>query len=516
MAAPFPKPSISTQASLRRSTEYPTKARDSSGPSSPTEGCVYVQCRSRVKKVRPPTLPSVGLVTDWLVTLYQDTFQEYSVNSDYIPYICQPQSLTAYELEDINDLGSGCTLKFNLDDAVAMQPTPPSVTDTLATQVATIGSETKKISDLLQALELTQTTRYEQIMDRFNAAPRAESPSSSADSQRLARVASPLSTQALEKELKTTRQELSVLRQTHSQYRSETESLLTEIRREYDAMKQTLAKAPSALRALIESGKTKLGKSADEIAARNDELRTLIDSIRQDITQHRSRASPKIMAFIERECAAIEKELADHLAFVEDVKPVWKNAWEDELQNIMGEQLFVKDQQALLEDLQHENKVMHKFYQQLKQYATIQLTAGEDGAGGARSPRIIEVAPPEDGAMILQDVFQEIHCIDVNSQKRLEAFERAQKVRQRELEARTNEFEEELSGFVRDQKLRKTGGTEELERRREKKDREVLRLMDETQKQLLEYQREQRVLRQKQKAEQQRLLKEQQSALSGV
>ncbi|KAJ1910746.1 hypothetical protein LPJ71_003105, partial [Coemansia sp. S17] len=53
----------------------------------------------------------------------------------------------------------------------------------------------------------------------------------------------------------------------------------------------------------------------------------------------------------------------------------------------------------------------------------------------------------------------------------------AERIRQTELATKVNEFDEELSDFVTQRKLRKTGGTEELERRRAEKEIEVMKDM---------------------------------------
>ncbi|KAJ1929009.1 Bud site selection protein 6 [Tieghemiomyces parasiticus] len=492
------------------------------------EASLFVQYRLRVKKVRPVGFASVDELTAWLTEIYRDAFGDTeTAGGDYIPYVCQPQSTVFYEVEDVAEVVPGCTLRFNLDDVPAA-PTVPTRSDSTAEGVQVIGEGTKEVLELLKSLVLAQSERHESLLTRIDAVPAAVSINPTNARSARGSPVKPISAQTaqdLGSQLRTAQQELRLLRQTYRDQQEQTEALIRTMKAEYVVLREGLTRQPKAMRALIENGKAKLGKSTDDIAARNDELRTLIDTIRQDLTQRRSRPSPSIMAFIERECAAVSRELQEHLRFVEDVKPVWKNAWEDELQNIMSEQLFVKDQQSLLEDLQHESEVMNKFYTQLKQYASIRDTsdlADDDGGangggGGSRGiPRVFDVAPAEDGPMILQDVFQEISCISVNSQKRLEALERAQKVRQRELASKTDEFADELAGFVQAQRLRKTGGTEELERQRQKKDREVLRMMNETQQQLLDYQREQRLLRQTQKAEQQRRALLRQQALAAA
>ncbi|KAJ1802278.1 Bud site selection protein 6 [Coemansia sp. RSA 2599] len=71
----------------------------------------------------------------------------------------------------------------------------------------------------------------------------------------------------------------------------------------------------------------------------------------------------------------------------------------------------------------------------------------------------------------------QISCVDIDHNRRLEALKTAEKLRRQELATKVNEFDEELSDFVGQRKLRKTGGTEELERRRAEKNIEVMKEM---------------------------------------
>ena len=76
-------------------------------------------------------------------------------------------------------------------------------------------------------------------------------------------------------------------------------------------------------------------------------------------------------------------------------------------------------------------------------------------------------------------VLGEVRALQPNHESRLEAIERAEKARQRELDNRKEgEFQKELGNFVEEGKLKKTGGVEEVERmrkiREEKARKEVL------------------------------------------
>lgn len=74
-------------------------------------------------------------------------------------------------------------------------------------------------------------------------------------------------------------------------------------------------------------------------------------------------------------------------------------------------------------------------------------------------------------------MLMEIRSAAVDPQKRLKAIAANEKNRERELASRSDEFQTELSGFVVGKKLRMTGGAEEAERVRQKKNELTLKAM---------------------------------------
>jgi hypothetical protein len=82
-------------------------------------------------------------------------------------------------------------------------------------------------------------------------------------------------------------------------------------------------------------------------------------------------------------------------------------------------------------------------------------------------------------------VLGEVKALQPNHESRLEAIERAEKARQRDLSTREDAFKQELGAFVEEGKLKKSGGVEEVERvrlireeraRKENAEREAARL----------------------------------------
>ena len=77
----------------------------------------------------------------------------------------------------------------------------------------------------------------------------------------------------------------------------------------------------------------------------------------------------------------------------------------------------------------------------------------------------------------MPNLLMEIRTKDSDPNQRLKAIEAQQKAREREKANQTDEFEQELSGFVTGRKLRKTGGTEETERKTQRRQDQVLKRM---------------------------------------
>jgi len=69
------------------------------------------------------------------------------------------------------------------------------------------------------------------------------------------------------------------------------------------------------------------------------------------------------------------------------------------------------------------------------------------------------------------NVLGAVKGLKIDHEDRMEAIERAEKARQKELESRKEgAFKKELGNFVEEGKLKKTGGVEEAERLRKSKD----------------------------------------------
>ncbi|KAJ1818002.1 Bud site selection protein 6, partial [Coemansia sp. RSA 2598] len=147
-----------------------------------------------------------------------------------------------------------------------------------------------------------------------------------------------------------------------------------------------------------------------------------------------------------------------------------------ELQNILKEQSFVKDVEQMIAELTDDTKHLSGTMRKLDKIIDFKL---EERSKSDYIPtaamKLIDAVSPDDARDAKKDFLLQISCVYIDHNRRLEALKTAKKLRQQELATKVNEFDEELSDFVGQRKLRKTGGAEELERRRAEKNIEIIK-----------------------------------------
>jgi hypothetical protein len=281
--------------------------------------------------------------------------------------------------------------------------------------------------------------------------------------------------EAQRSEIETLRRDLAVLRQLDREMREGTSTILTEIKAKAKAITDAAANTPaptttSVARATLEEGKTALLEKSDKVTSRLEDLQDTIDQLKLDVTQRKCRPSETIMTHCANERKALAEEIEAFGQFITQVKPRWKKTWEQELQTIVKEQQTLKDQEYLLSDMKDDLDALLEVFEQLQKIYAYQANA---------RPQLREfrVVPAEEGFEGMNSVLKQVSTIDVDHSRRLKALEQADKMRQRELANRIDDFEKELVGFVETKKLKKTGGALEIDRLRKQKDEEMMKAM---------------------------------------
>jgi hypothetical protein len=212
--------------------------------------------------------------------------------------------------------------------------------------------------------------------------------------------------------------------------------------------------------------KSDLESKTQALVTVSDDLSDQVDDLRIDITQKRIRPHPRAIAAVRKQESNVQSELNSVEALLKQLKPVWKRKWEDELQQVIDGQEFLRHQETLITDLRKDLADTETVITQIVQAAELfeasaprEWLSGAVGSGGRDA------------------VLGEVKTLQPNSAERLEAIKRAEKQRARELELRReNEFQLELGEIVTESKLKGQGESAlRIEREREEKERRMRR-----------------------------------------
>ncbi|KAI8049798.1 actin interacting protein 3-domain-containing protein [Gilbertella persicaria] len=452
---------------------------------------LFLQIGKEVKKVHYQGELSISSLN----MLFLEKFS-YSNGQDDFPkiYIRDPTVGVSYELTDLSEVKDKSVLSFHFNVEKEEQPSQSlseitqvfnkEITETrrlLAEQM----EEIKKQIDLsTKANEEKERQWIEQLTSHVlsqQTAPVEQTPEQT--DQAPPQTSEPHTTsftkeqyEAQRSEIETLRRDLAVLRQLEREVREGTSSVIADMKQKAASFKEAAHKAKSAeipvsaARASLEEGKKTLLEKSDKVTTRLEDLQDTIDQLKLDVTQRKCRPSETQMTHCADERKALAEEIEEFGQFIGQVKPRWKKTWEQELQTIVKEQQTLKDQEYLLSDMKDDLDALLEVFEQLEKIYAYQ-------ANTKPQPREFRVAPAEEGFEGMASVMKQVATIDVDHERRLRALEQADKMRQRELANRIDDFEKELVGFVETKKLKKTGGALEIDRLRKQKEEQMLKAM---------------------------------------
>ncbi|KAI8059861.1 actin interacting protein 3-domain-containing protein [Gongronella butleri] len=483
----------------------------STAPSKENGLTLFLKIDDQVKKVvytGDITLPALSM-------LFIERFG-YSAGQHDFPsiYISDPSGQgIAYELQDLTDVVDRSILSLNTKKEV--EESKPAWVDTLVVHLDTMKKEhdasrawmgeqlgllKEELASKTSAADLKATQELLQQAISTNAAI-ASAPAAPAAAAAAAAAAAPETVESsgpkgvppppppppppmvdttqlksLQQQVEKLQRDIMVLRQTQTeleQDKKRVQQQLDDKSKAYTELEQQSKQAvlkpssPSQARQFIEDGKTKLLTSSDKITTRLEDLQDMIDHIKLDVTQRKCRPSQAQMQHCDDERKSLGEEIDAFGKYIAQVKPVWKKTWEQELQNIVKEQQALKEQEGLLLDMNDDLEALQEVYEQLEKICAYQAKAKPQ-------LREFQVKPAEEGHEGMSSVLRQIATIDVDNDRRLKALEMADKMRQREIANRIDDFERELTSFVDHKKLKKTGGAAEIDRLRQEKDKEML------------------------------------------
>jgi lysozyme family protein len=289
-------------------------------------------------------------------------------------------------------------------------------------------------------------------------------------------------------ELQTLRRDLAVMRQTYSSFASDVKASMAAVRTKAAAVKSVAVKV--ALPDLKgESGRAYVNKELYETLPKDsssiiefvDDVQDSIEDLRKDVVLRGVRPLPRQLEQMAKDLSHATAEVKRLEAYVTKEKPVWTKIWKQELQQVCDDKEALADAEALVGDMKYDLDVVENTFKLVEEACKQQnLEASRDAdALNAKAPR--NVSGGKMAAFVLDQsvdprkakdgVLGEVKALAIDHDSRLDAIQRAERARKKELESRSEgAFKKELSGFVEDSKLKKTGGVEEAERLRKVKD----------------------------------------------
>lgn len=270
-------------------------------------------------------------------------------------------------------------------------------------------------------------------------------------------------------EVQNLRRDLGVMRQLYTTFMSQTKESLQTLRKQTSNVKQLANANVGGARAFINTGKAKLDTRSQNALTEIEKLQDTVEGMRDDVLKRQRTPKPQFIKGIKKDIESLATELQSLSEHITTVRPMWKKTWEDELQMIVEEQQFLKHQEEFLSDLVEDHKAVKEVFGHVEQVMGIKGS----NSGKFKRPGF---KPPEEGADV-NSVMMEIRNAAIDPEKRLKAIEASQRNREKELASKNGELQEELQDFVGQKKLKMTGGAEEVERVRQKRNEATLKAM---------------------------------------
>lgn len=461
---------------------------DSSPPSTPPkELTLFLQYKSRVKKfVLQGGASELSIGRLQLAFIEKFSWNTHSNGAD-LPeiYIQDPVSGVRHELEDLSDIKDRTVLVLNVE---ALDEVKKHVDDGLGS-----------IKDLIQAVKadvVSQSTALQRVSERQQEAAKeiarlaAAPPTPPADSPRATSLGPARKLKGSQAgEIQGLRRDLAVLRQTYSNFQSQVEDSMNVLRNKANSVKVAAAKASvpdvegDSGHAYVTKGRKQLNTDSDRLVNKVDDLQDLVEDLRKDVVHRGVRPLPRQLETVAKDIQLAMKELKKMEEYMKREKPVWTKIWEKELEDVCNGRDEVKVMEDLMADLQDDLEKANETFALVEQATKEQMKDVNAGAANPTVSRQFSKGLNSIAANLALDprdakegVLGEVRALQPNHEDRMEAIERAEKLRQKELETRSeNPIKKELTSFVAEGKLKKSGGFEEVERARKAKDDKIRR-----------------------------------------
>ncbi len=266
-------------------------------------------------------------------------------------------------------------------------------------------------------------------------------------------------------EIQSLRRDLGAMRQIYIDFVSSSKESFQTIREQTLAVREVALSKLKGSRPLVNAGKAALEKQSSDTVEAVDEISDNIDTVKDDVVRRQILPRPGQLAGMRQELDKAQKQVADLKQQVTLLMPTCKQTWNQELKNVVDEQKLLQHQQKLAADLEGDISQAAEVFDTLEQY----VAQRQLGMGAGKQLRSYQRPASQDEQAAVPNLLMEIRTKEADPNKRLRAIEQQQRAREREKADQGDDFSNELTGFVSSRKLKKTGGTEEAERIRLKR-----------------------------------------------
>ncbi|KAF1810254.1 AIP3-domain-containing protein [Eremomyces bilateralis CBS 781.70] len=470
-----------TKSPIPTPSPRPYVAEESPPPGK--ELTLYLKYKSRVKKFvlengyEELTIPRLQLA-------FIEKFAWNTHNNGVdLPAIYIEDQGARYELEDLNDVKNHSILALNVEELDEVKRSIDDGLNGLRSMVEGLKSAMEVQQASLQRVSEAQQSTARDIAG-MTAAPPLAAPNQSASSLQpaIARSLSQRESTGQITEVQTLRRDLAVMRQTYSSFLSEVQASMADVRTKAASVKTVAFKAAMSDlegergRAYLNEGKKTVTDDSKKLVDRVDEVQDSIEDLRKDVVLRGVRPLPRQLETVAKDISQATAELKKMQDALKREKPVWTKIWEKELQVVCDERDLLTMQEELAADLEDDlEKAAQTFslVEQATKQQNLQNAQNAQAANrtGSRQLQAVALDKAVDPRLAKDGVLGEVRALQPNHESRLEAIERAERARQRELANRSDDaFKKELGSFVDEGKLKRSGGVEEAERLRKAKD----------------------------------------------
>ncbi|KND92821.1 Bud site selection protein 6 [Tolypocladium ophioglossoides CBS 100239] len=489
-----PEPTKKGQAKADEAHALPkppeTKSNESyfqvSPPPTPTKDLtLFLQYKSKVKKIVLPEGRdelSIGRLQLAFIEKFSWNTQQNGADLPEI-YIQDPVSGVRHELEDLSDVRDRTVLVLNIE---ALDEVKRHIDDGMSALTKIVREVKQNVDDQGATLQRVSDRQQETASELTRLATAQPMTPTTADGSKM--VAGPgrkLGPGHLG-ELQGLKRDLAILRQTYSSFQSEVQNSMSSIRTKAANVKTVAAKAAipdiegDAGYSYVTTGRKQLNTDSDRLVGKVDDLQDLVEDLRKDVVHRGVRPLPRQLEGVAKDITGLTKELKRMEDYMSQEKPVWTKIWEKELEDVCQGRDELRLMEDLLVDLRDDLEKATETFTLVEQATKEQMKDNGTGASAGTARQFAKglnnLGNSANPSAAKEDVLGEVRALQPNHEDRLEAIERAEKLRQKELESRRgNALQREISNFVDEGRLKKSGGFEEVERARKAKDDKIRR-----------------------------------------